>query len=159
MTLTQNTKKERKRKMNIYVIGRHEGDFEGHKVIGKENVTFSLNIDEVIEKLQVLENVAVDAGADALVFQATPAILFAALYYSKWRPTLPFYAVISKPAKRESAKVFDYKSDDPFSVVDAHLMVEFLNPNAKITNESDTGFTVVVDPPMKFEFAGLYRIY
>ena len=145
--------------MNIFVIGRHDGDFEGHKVVGKENVTFSLNIDEVIEKLQGIENMAIAAGAEALVFQATPAILFAALYYSKWQPTLPFYAVISKPAKRESAKTFDYKSDDPFSVVDARIMVELLNPNAKVINESDTGFTVVVDPPMKFEFAGLYRIY
>lgn len=143
---------------NIYVIGRHAGEIPGFTVVGKEAVTFPATSAECMPVLWKLREKARQHNA-ALVFQALPAQMVAAICRDIMVmgafTDCAVGAIVSKPGERPagvSHTVNEYVFNERVSTADCYeevaRLVKHCNPNAKVD-----GFTVTVDPPMKFEFS------
>lgn len=142
---------------NAIVIGRHTNnpDFPLN-VIASKSVTFAADKQECIKQVEDLLREAFDADA-ALIFQAVPGVLAAALTYIGVRnvPThVGVGVIISKPGPREAGKRLPLAALTP----EIYEAVMFANPNAKF-EKFEGGEDLVVDPPMKFEFSHIEWLF
>jgi hypothetical protein len=136
----------------ILLIGRHAPDLgaDGGEIAEQRNITFPATAGACAPLLNNLFDDA-RALAAALVFQALPAQVTAALFQIARRDTR-VGVIVSKPGERPAAESSAW---DFSSVADAFLAygaVNAANPNAKIA-QAGTQIIITADPPMRFVFS------
>lgn len=146
--------------MKVFVVGRHSGDIPGCDVVKAKNVSFPTSgVEQVVILLDEIAAEASSAGAEAVVFQTTPAVLVEALlvaYEGDGFP-MPAYAVVSTLGLRPAGVRTVHKFSSSEDAAAALLAVQAANPNVKATAEG-CQLEMVLDPPMKFVFDRLARI-
>lgn len=152
--------------MKVYVIGQHEpnfGDFDV-QVVGRFSVLFPLNMnfEQFTELLDVIERAALEAGAEAVVWQSIPIVAIEHfIAASKQARRLPHWGIVAEPGPRPGRVVQRYPG-----VFDAHdynvlaRAVSFANGRAKVSRDEMTNEIVVeVDgPPPPFKFVRFAKI-
>lgn len=147
--------------MKIYVVGRHTGDIPENTIVKQENVQFEVRSEDVIAQLKEIKQRAVEAGADALVFQSLPGQAFNAMLkdVSIFDGDMKIGQVVSIPGKREEITeefsfLFRWKGVTDADISKIIGMVHFVNPNAKVVVQPHTNrFIVTTAAPMTFEFS------
>lgn len=141
--------------VKVLVVGRHSGALPDVEVVAQENITWAANSEEVLAQLEDLILRAKEKGAEAILFQATPAQLTSALLWRKlaegagFVEPMPMGAIVNKPGPRPAGTQRTFKTGEASTIVEAVL---FANPNAKVA-QADGEITITVDPPMRFEFS------
>lgn len=169
--------------MKILLVGRHNGEIPGCTIVERRNVQFAATHQEVLDQLRGIVATAPE-GVDAVVLQATPSQVAAALTNEALRVggiaqghgpgglfgghhELPIYAVVSVPGERPEAKTQEFLFDEEWLAKDAREQVLFANPNAKAEvylhippgQRHGWGLRVTVDQPMRFQFSHLERLF
>lgn len=145
------------------VIGRHAGDLPGVEIVDTRPVQFPATAYECFSYLAPIMDECYQNDW-SLIFQAVPGQLAVALAWIREAvvlgepdvPEIPIGIVISKPAPRPAGVQIDIPVNDGNMFSNEREVVaaiKALNPNAKIDDSRAGWITVVVDPPMKFEFS------
>jgi hypothetical protein len=147
--------------ISVLLIGRHAPDFGAEPIVLAEqrNVTFPATAQACISVIRQLLGDA-HALSAALVFQAMPSQVAVALVRMAsqsempdgWSHNVAVGVLINRPAARPAGVT--HQISLPTHAI-AQTVVETLrkvNPNAVIELD-DAQVSIVVDPPMKFEFS------
>jgi hypothetical protein len=150
---------------NAIVIGRHASDIPGFTVVDQKPIIFPTTAEECIPVLEELFEEAYKQNA-TLLFQNTPGSVTAALTRigSRNTPThISVGVVVSKPGERLAGKEYtfdsslferDYPIPNDVYYAEVERIAKHCNPNAKVS-----GFSITVDPPMKFEFSHIEWLF
>lgn len=132
--------------MKAIVIGHHNGEIPGIKIIEKRNIPLPETSEECKPIFESLLNDAFAAGA-ALIFQALPGQMAATITRNIGRggpiTHVPVGVVVLKLG--EISPSLTMRTNGSMEVVRA---AEFANPNVRWD-----GDTLVVDQPMQFVFS------
>lgn len=140
------------------VVGRHAGVIPGYEAVEQRNITFPATSAECIRIFESLLQDAFIASA-ALIFQALPGQLAAAICTNIGThgpiTHVPVGVIVNTPGERPAgveytfdAELFEHKYQNDVYYGEVERIAKHYNPNAKVN-----GFTVTVDPPMKFVFS------
>lgn len=150
--------------MKAIIIGRHKlSGEEGLEVIAQENINFPAESQECVSVLEDLAAKAVEAKAQAVVFQAIPGQVAVCLHKVRFLG-LQVGAIINKPEEGSRPaglvkKFYDEDTDSLEEESDLTAAVKFVNPRANIELKMRPDWRygriveVTVDPPMRFKFS------
>jgi hypothetical protein len=143
--------------MKAIVVGRHRGEIPGIEEVGeRRNVQFPAHSEECVPVLAGLAREAIAAEC-AVIFQAAPAQVYAALSAARADSesdlqVVRLGAVVSVPGERPgqttNKKTFSSEEDAAL----AADLIEKVNPRAKVQHEANF-VEVGVEAPMPFVFS------
>lgn len=141
--------------MKVLIVGRHAPDLGDTqvKILGQENIQFSLTAAEVDVQLVDLLAKASEVGAEAVLLQNVPAVLAGALIRRQGDfAGVRLGVIISVPGPREAGVQKSYKLFSGWVAKRAAEAVQFANNRAQVSVEGNT-LSVTVDPVAKFQFS------